>query len=513
MPKNIILCSDGTGNSTIKGRGTNVFKTYEAIDVNGHKFDKNLRQQVAFYDDGVGTESLKFLKAVGGAFGWGLSRNVRQLYTELARCYEPGDSIYLFGFSRGAFTVRQLGGFILGCGIIDKKHWKTDGELKKLVGKAFRVYRKRYHTWLGDRLKGLFPSSRKAREDFRKTYGVNHKTHSPDGKVRIRFIGVWDTVAAVGLPIAHLADFINKVFYRFKFPDLQLSSRVDKACHALSIDDERQTFHPEVWDEEPEKNVGRIEQVWFPGVHSNVGGGYPKQGMSLVALDWMMNKAEQNGLRFIGDIRKYYHEHHNVNDKLYDSRSGVGAYYRYKVREIGKICSDSNISADIHISAFNRIALGTDGYAPVNLPAGLSIVVTENKPRANGEDSQSTKKLSQKISKAIADNKQSLNKADKWKTVRQYSHYAFVVMTIILVWLVKNADGSAVIKSSILNGLLKIIGFIFGDTLANSLIKPIFTRPELAIPFGLLILFYFVGLLAKRGINNIFSAFWRRALS
>ena len=277
MPKNIVLCSDGTGNSALKGRGTNVFKVYEAIDLNGHKFDEGLQKQVAFYDDGVGTENFKPLKLLGGAFGWGLSRNVKELYTALAKCYEAGDHIYLFGFSRGAFTVRQLAGFIIGCGIIDKKKWKTDAELKRLVRKAFWKYRKRYHTWLGDLLKKYLPSPKKARHEFRQSYSFKDETHAPQGKVRLRFIGVWDTVAAVGLPFDELANFINRVIYCFKFPDRRLNYRVDKACHALAIDDERHSFLPEIWDEETETRDNRIEQVWFSGAHSNVGGGYPKQ--------------------------------------------------------------------------------------------------------------------------------------------------------------------------------------------------------------------------------------------
>jgi uncharacterized protein (DUF2235 family) len=105
MAKRIVVCSDGTGNTAIKGRGTNVFKMFEAIDLNGHRLDPALTPQVAIYDDGVGTEDFKPLKLIGGAFGWGLSRNVKQLYKELARVYDPGDEIYMFGFSRGAFTV------------------------------------------------------------------------------------------------------------------------------------------------------------------------------------------------------------------------------------------------------------------------------------------------------------------------------------------------------------------------------------------------------------------------
>ena len=113
--KNIVLCSDGTGNTAIKARGTNVFKLYEAVDIQGHKYDQTLKPQVAFYDDGVGTSRLTPLKLIGGAFGFGFRKNVKDLYTELAHVYEPGDHIYLFGFSRGAYTVRALSGMIEYC--------------------------------------------------------------------------------------------------------------------------------------------------------------------------------------------------------------------------------------------------------------------------------------------------------------------------------------------------------------------------------------------------------------
>jgi len=119
MGKNIIICSDGTGNTANKDRGTNVFKLFEAVDLNGHLVDPKLTLQVALYDDGVGTESFLPLKLIGGAFGWGLKRNVLNLYTGLVRIYDPGDRIYLFGFSRGAFTVRTLAGLIAQAGILN----------------------------------------------------------------------------------------------------------------------------------------------------------------------------------------------------------------------------------------------------------------------------------------------------------------------------------------------------------------------------------------------------------
>src|SRR5512139_3212303 len=148
MAKNIVICSDGTGNSTIKGRGTNVFKLFEAVDVNGHQRDARLTPQVTFYDDGVGTENFKPLQLAGGAFGWGLSRNVRQLYKELARVYDPGDSIFLFGFSRGAFTVRSLVGLIATCGLLDADKLQTAEALTTAVDNTYKVYRKLYRTTL-----------------------------------------------------------------------------------------------------------------------------------------------------------------------------------------------------------------------------------------------------------------------------------------------------------------------------------------------------------------------------
>ena len=146
--KNIVICSDGTGNSTIKDRGTNVFKLFEAVDVNGHRSDPRLKRQLAFYDDGVGTETLKWVRVFAGATGYGLSRNVKQLYRELCRVYEPGDSIFLFGFSRGAFTVRTLAGLLSDCGIVDPATCETEDDYRNLTRSAYKAYRRKYRALL-----------------------------------------------------------------------------------------------------------------------------------------------------------------------------------------------------------------------------------------------------------------------------------------------------------------------------------------------------------------------------
>jgi uncharacterized protein (DUF2235 family) len=362
--KRIVICSDGTGNTANKGRGTNVFKLFEAVDLNGHRTKPDLTPQIALYDDGVGTQNFKLLKIFAGVTGFGLSRNVRQLYKELVRIYDPGNHIFLFGFSRGAFTVRTLAGLIANCGILDARKLETSKKLEKAVRKIYKVYRKRYRTELAKLIFGDPDTSKIAQ--FRRKHCLEDETH-------ITFLGVWDTVDAVGTPF-HISDFVNMTLRRFKFPDNELNDKVDRACHALAIDDQRDSFHPLVWDEKGDE--GRIRQVWFSGAHSNIGGGYPKQGMSLVALDWMLTQAEEVGLRTLGTDRAFYRDHANVDDKLYDPRAGLGVFYRWKPRDIAEICRENNIKPSVHVSVLERIAHGTDDYAPGNLPSDAGVVIT-----------------------------------------------------------------------------------------------------------------------------------------
>lgn len=366
MPKNIILCSDGTGNSGIKGRGTNVFKLFEAVDLNEHRTNPTLDAQIAYYDDGVGTGGHTLLRIMGGAAGYGLKRNVKELYRALARVYDPGDRIYLFGFSRGAFTARTLAGLIGVCGIVDSGCCPTNHALREAVEAAYVAYRTRYSSLLTTavrRLIGRRPGHEMI-DEFQKKYKVHRD-------VPIEFIGVWDTVDAVGMPFA-LAGFINRFVYQFKFPTQTLGKSVKRACHALSIDDARVAFEPVVWTGPDE----RIEQVWFAGVHSNVGGGYPKQGMSLVALDWMLSHAAHCGLRLNPMDRELFRAHASVDDLLYDPRGGFGLFYRWAPRDIRKYCNRSGIAPRIHLSVAERIANGTDDYAPGNIPPNANVAVT-----------------------------------------------------------------------------------------------------------------------------------------
>ena len=368
MPKNIILCSDGTGNSDIKGRGTNVFKLFEAIDLNEHRTDPDLDTQLAFYDDGVGTRGNLFVRTLGGACGFGLKRNVKELYRELSRVYDPGDRIFLFGFSRGAFTVRTLAGMISACGVLNGGNFERSKDLRAAVSHAYNAYRARYQSVMS-RVAGAvlgWPPADLARDRFFTTY--EDRVHRD---VPIEFIGVWDTVDAVGVPFA-VANLINGLLYQFKFRTHDLGTNVKRACHALSIDDPRLAFEPVLW-RGPDQ---RIEQVWFAGVHSNVGGGYPKQGMSLVALDWMLAHAQNAGLRMQKLDREIFRGHATVDDLIYDPRAGLGLVYRWGPRDVQKYCDDHRIAPRIHLSVAERIAHATDDYAPGNIPPDATVVVT-----------------------------------------------------------------------------------------------------------------------------------------
>ena len=343
MSKNIVLLSDGTGQRGGVGYETNVWRLYQAL--------VHDQSQMRCYDDGVGSQDFVLFKALGGAVGMGLSRNVRDLYTFLARHYEPGDQLYLFGFSRGAFTVRLLASMIIRCGILDLNRVSDERDLQQLVRAAYCGYRQSYFS------PGLV-------EQFRSEYG---RTDIPDDPKLIRFLGVWDTVDAIGVPFDEMRDAIDKVL-RYSFRDLLLHSSVDKGCHAVSIDDTRRTFHPMMWDERLEGNDDRIQQVWFAGVHSNVGGGYPKSQMALVTLKWMLGHAMDVGLKVdaeaLDDIKKAA----DVHGRLYDSRRGPAAYYRYLPRDMEQIRSGyTNHNLKLHPSALVRIKYATDCYSPHNL--------------------------------------------------------------------------------------------------------------------------------------------------
>ena len=367
MPKNIVLFSDGTGNSANKLFKTNVWRLYQALDLNP---DPGKPTQLPYHDDGVGTSSLGFLAALGGAFGYGLKRNVLDLYCFLSRHYQEGDQIYAFGFSRGAFTIRVLVGLIANQGIVQAK---TEIERRNLANQAYWAYLERRHCQSGER-GPLTPFCLKVR----KWLGLTGQSTLPvirlNEERKIRFVGLWDTVSAYG-GNRYTVWLIDK-FYPVRFADHRLTPYVERACHALALDDERRSFHPEIWDEKGEEDPERISQIWFAGMHSNVGGSYPDDGMSLTSLLWMIDEAETAGLHFSAAEVARARAAANPHGKMYNSRRGLGRIYIYTPRQL----PTEGGGPKIHSSVFQRIEQQSEGYAPIVLPPRFTIVPAHRPP-------------------------------------------------------------------------------------------------------------------------------------
>ena len=257
MTRNLIICCDGTGNE-YGPRNTNVVHAYEAT-ARDHR-------QLGFYDPGVGTFSFlgiplarSFCSLLGKAFGLGLRQNLADAYTFLMAHYRPGDRIFLFGFSRGAFTARALAGMLHKCGLLRSEH-------ENLVEYALRIYTGR--------------GNKRVARGFKATFAEPCPVH---------FVGVWDTVASLGW-------FLGR-----KFNNARLNPEVANGFHALAIDEQRREFQAVLWDETAREPGQVIEQVWFPGVHSDVGGSYDDRGLADTALLWMLGKARACGLHLRAD--------------------------------------------------------------------------------------------------------------------------------------------------------------------------------------------------------------------
>jgi hypothetical protein len=254
-----VICFDGTWNAPDKGANpTNVVKMVRAVlnEADGVG-------QVTFYDKGVGTGG-PLDRIAGGASGEGLTENMIDGYRFLANNHSDGDEIYIFGFSRGAYTARSLVGFIALAGLISPL------ELGGGLTRAIETYRDTSLT-REQKLQHLGRLSRRA-------------------EVPIRCVGVWDTVGSLGIPGDLGRRLLNS---RFNFHDVQLSPKVEVALHAIAVDEKRSAFAPTLWVRPKDgRLVARqvVEQVWFPGVHSNVGGSYADAGLSDVAMDWMVKR-------------------------------------------------------------------------------------------------------------------------------------------------------------------------------------------------------------------------------
>ncbi|MBH81726.1 MAG: hypothetical protein CMQ49_14555 [Gammaproteobacteria bacterium] len=335
--KRIVVCSDGTWNDPEDEIPTNVLRIARAIKPQ----DSDNVQQVVFYDWGVGSY---YNPVVGGMSGSGMMKNIQDGYRFIVQNYDPGDEIYLFGYSRGAYTARALAGMLNKCGILKK----TEADQ---IPAAFKFYKK----------KGAKPRSPEGRQWRR--------SHSVDGKKgEVAFLGVWDTVGALGIPTRALAFVEEKdLFY-----DEMLGSNVVRARHAVAIDEKRKDFGPTLWAHAQARDV---KQVWFAGVHGDIGGGAkPKDGKFLgdVALAWMAREATLGGLEFHNHLHGSVAQHH----KLRINRS-----YRGFFRVLGVEPRTMPPGSLVHRSVKRRFALGD--YRPVPL---LNWLAANGGSWANVED-------------------------------------------------------------------------------------------------------------------------------
>jgi uncharacterized protein (DUF2235 family) len=261
MRRLVVFC-DGTWKSADDMATTNVVKAMDAVEPVG----ADGVSQILFYERGVGTGNI-LDRLSGGIFGDGLSASVRNGYRFLAQNYAPGDEIFLFGFSRGAYAARSLAGMLRCCGLVRKEHTGR-------ISEAYGIYR----------MRDPGGADKPAAVAFRRAYAQ---------EVRIQCIGVFDTVGALGVPVGRMLRMLSRKKYGFH--DTALSSKVDNAFHALAIDEGRYTFEPSLWNA-TSTATQRVEQVWFAGAHSDVGGGYPESGLSDGALLWMLERAGEAGL-------------------------------------------------------------------------------------------------------------------------------------------------------------------------------------------------------------------------
>ena len=294
MTRIAIFC-DGTWNSPDIPETTNVLKLQRTVLSNPQK------GQVSVYFQGIGTDDRfdgrveRFVKTWGGgAFGWGLGEKVKQAYQFIAQVYREGDEIYLFGFSRGAYTARSVAGMIRKCGIVQDT-------TPAGINAAWTLYRKR-----GQRNHPDKPHILQRRRELSPAFATSQADLDwrGDGShlVNIAYVGVWDTVGARGVPVAVLGPVAAMWNRRYKFHDMALSSLVRSARHAVALDEQRVLYAPTLWDnlEGPEGlNQGRDEdpdrpyqQIWFVGNHAIVGGSGRCQALAGYPLVWVMEGAK-----------------------------------------------------------------------------------------------------------------------------------------------------------------------------------------------------------------------------
>ncbi len=357
--KRIAVFLDGTWNTLVDN--TNVWRLKTLCDVSSG-------EQIAYYSAGVGTQFGE--KVRGGLFGYGLDQEVISAYEWLIENYSDGDELFLFGFSRGAYTARSLSGLISEYGMIQ-------------LGAPLSIHQLYQRYMLGTGTKSI-------RQLIGQQKGPSKPALSTEEKwlleysrpIPIKFVGVWDTVGALGVPFGDIP-VVSRSNYKFLEVDLRIDN--DFAYHALAIDEHRKAFAPTLWqkmtpagaatsDGPKPRPLSDVEQRWFVGAHSNVGGGYANDLLAQIPLNWLMEKATSHGLKF---KNKVIIDGDEIRGAIADSYAemGHGAYEIFSSPYFRKIGTDPVISdgkkmeminESIDASVFKRWQIDKD-YRPPNL--------------------------------------------------------------------------------------------------------------------------------------------------
>ncbi len=352
--KRLVVCCDGTWNKPDNETITNVEKIARTVQSDPQATGG--AYQLVYYVSGVGAGSYAADRILGGAFGFGLFHNVIAAYRFLAQNYEPGDEIFIIGFSRGAYTARSVAGMVGRVGLLTKVSL-----VEERLPAAVAMYQRK------DLPGGAFGAS------------VDEFKHDHCHSAKVHFLGVFDTVGALGVP-----GFMR---HAPKFHDVQLSSQVLRARQALAVDETRMKFAPSLW-EAPEESAGaptedeRVKQVWFEGAHSDVGGGYRETGLSDTSLLWMVRQAHEAGLVFDVPLLAHYVSsgsdpvRHNpvslmfkVDNALLSSKQKISGNKQASAFSSGLrlLTNDRALSVRVASSAVTHFQEG--GYEPANLAA------------------------------------------------------------------------------------------------------------------------------------------------
>jgi uncharacterized protein (DUF2235 family) len=437
MAKKIIVFADGTGNAFSK-QESNIWRLFDALDTSQN-------DQIAYYIEGVGTSSFRPWAIFDGATGVGAPANIRKLYRFLCWNWEKDDEIYMFGFSRGAFTIRALIELIKKEGLVPKKFGKntvSHEEMERNSMAAWRAYRRKSvpltnvvpvlgrllrdfalflgpRSWFRRRYDARFWVSKKKAAKLDTVANATREQKRSGDCVSIKFVGLFDTVEAFGVPLESLRSAIDTLIWSISFPIEEMSDKVWRVRHALSLDDERTTFHPirirrvkkneksispvrkhlakiagkglapQAQTVEPPQDPGRVREVWFAGVHSDVGGGYPDDQLAEIPLVWMLEEireADQKsaetagrdsdehklGLRFRPGTEEDFRNASSPYGTLHDSRAGASVLYRYSPR---RIATEGDGKESIHDVVVHHNTL-LDGHAarPTGAVCGKSSV-------------------------------------------------------------------------------------------------------------------------------------------